>query len=60
MDGRHPGTGDYDFVSIFRTLKRLKYKGWVSLEAFDFKPGGEVIATETINYLKRREMEADQ
>lgn len=60
MDGRHPGTGDYDFTRIFRALKRLEYKGWVSLEAFDFEIGGERIASETIEYLKRREAEAEQ
>jgi len=55
MDGRHPGTGDYDFISIFRTLQSLNYQHWVSLEAFDFKPGGERIAAETIQYLKKQE-----
>ncbi len=60
MDGRHPGTGDYDFVSLFKALKRLNYQGWVSLEAFDFEIGGERIASETIEYLKRREAEACQ
>jgi len=59
MDGSHPGTGNYDFTSLFRTLKRLNYQGWVSLEAFDFKPGGDRIAAETIDYLKRREEEAE-
>jgi sugar phosphate isomerase/epimerase len=58
MDGRHPGTGDYDFVSIFRTLKRLDYSGWVSLEAFDFEIGAERIATETIEYLRVQEAAA--
>jgi sugar phosphate isomerase/epimerase len=60
MDGRHPGTGGYDFVRIFRALKRLHYKGWISLEAFDFEIGGERIASETIEYLKMREDEAGE
>jgi sugar phosphate isomerase/epimerase len=55
MDGRHPGTGDYDFVRIFRALKRLGYRGWISLEAFDFEIGGERIASETIEYLRKQE-----
>ncbi len=55
MDGRHPGTGDYDFVSIFRALDRLDYQGWISLEAFDFEIGGERIASETIDYLRSKE-----
>jgi D-psicose/D-tagatose/L-ribulose 3-epimerase len=58
MDGRHPGTGDYDFVRIFRALKRLSYTGWVSLEAFDFEIGGERIASETMAYLKKQEERA--
>jgi sugar phosphate isomerase/epimerase len=55
MDGKHPGTGDYDFVRLFRALKKLKYQGWVSLEAFDFEIGGNRIASETIEYLKKQE-----
>jgi sugar phosphate isomerase/epimerase len=58
MDGRHPGTGDYDFVRIFRALDRLSYTGWISLEAFDFEVGADRIASETIAYLKEREAEA--
>jgi sugar phosphate isomerase/epimerase len=52
-DGRHPGTGDYDFVSVFRKLKALHYSGWISMEAFDFSPGAEVLAEESIEYLNR-------
>lgn len=51
-DGRHPGTGDYRFGPLFDVLERRGYRGWVSLEAFDFAPGGERIARETIDYLK--------
>jgi len=60
MDGRHPGTGDYDFVRIFRELKKLGYAGWVSLEAFDFEIGGNRIASETIEYLRKQEARAAQ
>jgi D-psicose/D-tagatose/L-ribulose 3-epimerase len=52
MDGRHPGTGDYDFGKIFRKLQQLGYAGWVSVEAFDFSYGGERIAKETMRYLR--------
>jgi D-psicose/D-tagatose/L-ribulose 3-epimerase len=51
MDGRHPGKGNYDFKPVFRTLERLGYRGWVSLEAFDFSFGAENIARESIDYL---------
>ncbi len=57
-DGRHPGTGDYDFVPIFRTLADLNYQGWISMEAFDFSPGAETLARESIEYLNRRIAEA--
>jgi D-psicose/D-tagatose/L-ribulose 3-epimerase len=53
MDGRHPGMGDYDFKPVLRTLERLGYQGWVSLEAFDFSFGAERIARESIDYLNR-------
>lgn len=52
MDGRHPGTGTYDFKPVLEILKRRNYAGWVSLEAFDFTPGAEKIASESLNYLQ--------
>lgn len=52
MDGRYPGTGDYDFGALFETLIRLGYQGWVSLEVFDFKPGAAEIAQRSITHLK--------
>lgn len=52
MDGRHPGTGNYDFKPLFEILHRRGYQGWVSLEAFDFTPGAEKIATESLRYVQ--------
>lgn len=57
-DGKHPGCGDYDFVPVFRRLAKLNYGGWISMEAFDFTPGAERLAGESINYLNRRIEEA--
>jgi D-psicose/D-tagatose/L-ribulose 3-epimerase len=54
-DGRHPGTGSYPFINIFKELLRRGYNGWVSTEAFDFSPGGERIAAETMQYLQLQE-----
>ncbi|HYP14680.1 MAG TPA: sugar phosphate isomerase/epimerase family protein, partial [Bryobacteraceae bacterium] len=54
MDGRHPGAGDYDFKPVLSTLKKNGYNGWVSLEAFDFTPGAETIASESIRYMKEQ------
>ncbi len=56
LDGRHPGSHragkeNYDFKPVLRTLERLGYQGWVSLEAFDFSFGAEIIARESIDYL---------
>jgi len=54
MDGKHPGTGDYDFKPVLKALERLGYTGWVSIEAFDFSFGAERIARESILYLKEQ------
>ncbi len=51
MDGRHPGTGDFDFTSVLKYLTARDYKGWVSLEVFDFKAGSKKIARDSINFL---------
>ena len=52
MDGRHPGTGSYDFKPILEVLRRRGYAGWISLEAFDFSPGPERIANESLRHLE--------
>jgi sugar phosphate isomerase/epimerase len=52
MDGRHPGQGDYDFKPVLATLKKRGYCGWVSLEVFDFTPGAETIANQSLRYLE--------
>ena len=52
IDGKHCGAGEYDFLPLLHTLKRMNYKGWISLEAFDFAPGAERIASESIRHLE--------
>ena len=52
MDGREPGTGNYDFGEILSTLWELNYKGWVSLEAFEFSRGADIIAGGALQHLK--------
>ncbi len=54
LDGNYCGTGDYDFKPLLEELRRRNYPGWVSLEAFDFNPGPEKIANESLRYLERR------
>jgi len=57
MDGRHLGTGTgiNDYVQAFQTLKDLKHDKWISLEVFDFTPGGKKIAEESMSVLKHIE-----
>lgn len=57
MDGRHLGTGNAvtEFVSTFQLLKDLNFNKWVSLEVFDFSPGGRTIAQESMQVLKEIE-----
>ena len=52
LDGRHCGAGTYDFRPVFETLRRLNYTGWISLEAFDFSPGAEQLANESLRHLE--------
>lgn len=53
MDGRHPGTGNYDFKPVFDVLRRRRYRHWVSLEAFDFTPGPEKIAEDSLRFIEK-------
>jgi len=57
IDGKHLGTGSgvNDYVKAFQELKDLKYDKWISLEVFDFSPGGKRIAEESMKVLKQIE-----
>jgi sugar phosphate isomerase/epimerase len=52
LDGRHCGAGDYDFKPVLSVLRRRNFPGWVSLEAFDFTPGAEKLANDSLRYLE--------
>jgi D-psicose/D-tagatose/L-ribulose 3-epimerase len=55
MDGRHPGTGSYDFQIVLQALKEIGYNRWVSVEVFEFSPGGEKIARDSFNFIRQLE-----
>jgi sugar phosphate isomerase/epimerase len=48
-----PGFGEIDFVPIFQALKDVGYDGWVSVEVFDYSPGPERLATESLAYMRK-------
>jgi D-psicose/D-tagatose/L-ribulose 3-epimerase len=55
MDGRYPGTGNYNFQIVLQALKEIGYRGWVSVEVFDFTPGGEKIARDSFSFIRQLE-----
>ena len=55
LDGKRPGAGTFPFPVVLRTLKELGYKGWLSVEVFDFKPDGETVARLAFDYLQAQE-----
>ena len=57
LDGRHPGTGDYDFKPSLQALKDFAYPGWVSLEVFNFDHGPENIARDSQKFVRDLEKE---
>jgi sugar phosphate isomerase/epimerase len=48
-----PGMGETDFHPILQALIESRYSGWVSVEVFDYKPGAQHIAVQSLQYMKQ-------
>jgi len=48
-----PGFGDLDFRPVFEALGQIDYRGWVSVEVFDYTPGIENLARRSIDYMQQ-------
>lgn len=48
-----PGMGETDYHPIFEALLESGYDGWVSVEVFDYSPGAENIAEQSLSYMKK-------
>ncbi|GAB5402086.1 MAG: sugar phosphate isomerase/epimerase [Aureliella sp.] len=47
-----PGMGDVEFEPIFKALQDVSYDGWVSVEVFDYAPGIETIARQSMQNMR--------
>ncbi len=52
-NGLGPGFGETNFEPIIKTLREVKYSGFISVEVFDTSPGQKRIAEESLAYLKK-------
>ena len=50
--GRGPGFGETKFTPILKTLIKNNYRGYLSVEIYDFEPDPQTIAGRSIGYLQ--------
>lgn len=50
--GRGPGFGEMPFIPLLKMLIKYSYKGYISVEVFDFSPDPQTIASRSIGYLR--------
>ena len=41
------------FIRSCKALIESQYSGWVSVEVFDYKPGAQHIAVQSLQYMKQ-------
>lgn len=51
-NGSGPGLGETKFEPILKALLKNNYKGYVSVEVFNFDPDPQTVASHSIGYLK--------
>ncbi len=51
-NGKGPGFGETDFIPVLKNLIKNAYKGYISVEVFDFNPDPQTVASRSIGYLR--------
>ncbi len=55
-----PGFGEVNFNPIFAALADINYRGWISVEVFDYSPGIERLARESMQNMLHAAAIADR
>lgn len=52
-NGYLPGSGGANYDAIVAALREVGYKGYLSVEVFDFKPDPRTVAAQSVEFLRR-------
>ena len=52
-NARGPGMGSSDYAGIAAALRKIGYDGYLSVEAFDFRPDAQTLARQSLTTLKQ-------